>query len=147
MKEVLIEPAGKKEYEKLITVWESSVRATHHFLSESDIIAYRSLILTEYFDQVRLYAVKFEKEVMGFIGINKKSIQMLFIHPDDRGKGLGKTLIDFAKDKHDINTVDVNEQNEQAVGFYEKLGFVTYERSERDGAGKPFPILSMALQK
>lgn len=147
MKEVLIEPAGKKEYEKLITVWESSVRATHHFLSESDIIAYRSLILTEYFDQVRLYAVKFEKEVMGFIGINKKSIQMLFIHPDARGKGLGKTLIDFAKDKHDINTVDVNEQNEQAVGFYEKLGFVTFERSKQDGAGKPFPVLSMALQK
>jgi putative acetyltransferase len=147
MKEVLIEPAGKKEYEKLITVWESSVRATHHFLSENDIMTYRSLILTEYFDQVRLYAVKFEKKVMGFIGINEKSIQMLFIHPEARGKGLGKTLIDFAKDKHDVNTVDVNEQNEQAVGFYEKLGFVTYERTEQDGAGKPFPILSMALQK
>ena len=147
MKEAIIIAAGRKEYEKLIIVWESSVRATHHFLSESDIIAYRSLILTEYFDQVRLYAVKFEEDVMGFIGINKKSIQMLFIHPDARGKGLGKTLIDFAKDKHDVNTVDVNEQNEQAVGFYEKLGFVTYERSEQDGAGKPFPILSMALQK
>ncbi|RLJ79672.1 GNAT family N-acetyltransferase [Pedobacter alluvionis] len=147
MKEAIIVAAGRKDYEKLIAVWESSVRATHHFLSENDIMTYRSLILTEYFDQVRLYAVKYEEEVMGFIGINKKSIQMLFIHPDARGKGLGKTLIDFAKDEHDVNTVDVNEQNEQAVGFYEKLGFVTYERSERDGAGKPFPVLSMALQK
>jgi len=147
MKEAIIVTAGRKDYEKLIAVWECSVRATHHFLSENDIMAYRSLILTEYFDQVRLYAAKFEEEVMGFIGINKKSIQMLFIHPDVRGKGLGKTLIDFAKDKHDVNTVDVNEQNKQAVGFYEKLGFVTYERSEQDGAGKPFPILSMALQQ
>lgn len=147
MKEAIIVAAGRKDYEKLIAVWESSVRATHHFLSENDIMTYRSLILTEYFDQVRLYAAKFEEEVMGFIGINKKSIQMLFIHPDARGKGLGKTLIDFAKDEHDVNTVDVNEQNKQAVGFYEKLGFVTYERSEQDGAGKPFPILSMALQQ
>lgn len=147
MKEAIIVAAGRKDYEKLIAVWESSVRATHHFLSENDIMTYRSLILTEYFDQVRLYAVKFEEEVMGFIGINKKSIQMLFIHPDARGKGLGKTLIDFARDKHGVNTVDVNEQNKQAVGFYEKLGFVTYERSEQDGAGKPFPILSMALQQ
>jgi len=147
MKEAIIVAAGRKDYEKLIAVWESSVRATHHFLSENDIMTYRSLILTEYFDQVRLYAAKFEEEVMGFIGINKKSIQMLFIHPDARGKGFGKTLIDFAKDKHDVNTVDVNEQNKQAVGFYEKLGFVTFERSEQDGAGKPFPILSMALQQ
>jgi len=146
MKEVLIEPAGKKQYEKLITLWESSVRATHHFLSESDIITYRSLILTEYFDQVQLYGIKVEEEIMGFIGLNGKFIQMLFIHPDARGKGLGKTLIDFAKKAHGANTVDVNEQNDQAVGFYEKLGFVTIERSERDGAGKPFPILSMALQ-
>ncbi|WP_431292517.1 hypothetical protein [Pedobacter sp. P26] len=90
MKEVLIEPAGKKQYEKLITLWESSVRATHHFLSESDIITYRSLILTEYFDQVQLYGIKVEEEIMGFIGLNGKFIQMLFIHPDARGKDSAK---------------------------------------------------------
>jgi putative acetyltransferase len=146
MKEAIILAVGRKDYEKLITVWESSVRATHHFLSERDIIAYRSLILNEYFDQVKLYAVKIGEEIMGFIGIHEKSIQMLFIHPDVRGKGLGKRLVEFAKKEHDAYLVDVNEQNEQAVGFYQKLGFTTFERSEVDGAGKPFPILSMALK-
>ncbi|WP_025144413.1 GNAT family N-acetyltransferase [Pedobacter jeongneungensis] len=146
MKDAIIEPAGKKYYEQLIAVWESSVRATHHFLSESDIMTYRSLILTEYFDQVQLYCIKVEQEITGFIGINGESIQMLFIHADARGEGLGKTLIDFAKKEHGANTVDVNEQNDQAVGFYEKLGFVTIERSELDAAGKPFPILSMELK-
>jgi putative acetyltransferase len=146
MKEAIILAVGRKDYEKLIMVWESSVRATHHFLSERDIIAYRSLILNEYFDQVKLYAVKIGEEIMGFIGIHEKSIQMLFIHPDVRGKGLGKRLVEFAKKEHDAYLVDVNEQNEQAVGFYQKLGFATIERSEIDGAGKPFPILTMALQ-
>ncbi|MGN7986664.1 GNAT family N-acetyltransferase [Pedobacter sp. 22226] len=146
MKEAIIEQAGKKEYEKLITVWESSVRATHHFLSESDIITYRSLILTEYFDQVKLYSIGVEGNIMGFIGITGESIQMLFIHPETRGKGLGRKLIDFAKKEHGATLVDVNEQNHQAVGFYEKLGFVTIERSEYDAAGKPFPILSMELK-
>lgn len=146
MKEAIIVAAGRKDYEKLITIWESSVRATHHFLSEQDIITYRALILNKYFDQVKLYAIKVEEKVMGFIGINEESIQMLFIHPDARGNGLGKRLIDFAKQEHGTYLVDVNEQNEQAVGFYEKLGFVTFERSEVDGAGKPFPILSMTLK-
>ncbi|WP_412467631.1 GNAT family N-acetyltransferase [Pedobacter sp. KLB.chiD] len=146
MKKAIIVAAGKKDYEKLIEVWEGSVRATHHFLSEQDIVGYRWLILYEYFDQVKLYNIKVEGEIMGFIGINGKSIQMLFIHPDARGKGLGKRLIDFAKQEHDVNIVDVNEQNKQAVGFYQKLGFVTIERSEVDGAGKPFPVLSMELK-
>ncbi|SDG42768.1 putative acetyltransferase [Pedobacter terrae] len=146
MKEATIVAAVRKDYEKLIAVWESSVRATHHFLSEKDLITYRWLILNEYFDQVRLYTVKVEEEMMGFIGINEKSIQMLFIHPDVRGKGLGQRLIDFAKQEHHVYMVDVNEQNEQAVGFYQKLGFVTVERSEVDAAGKPFPVLSMELK-
>ncbi|WP_208643512.1 GNAT family N-acetyltransferase [Pedobacter miscanthi] len=146
MKEISIEPAAKKDYQQLITVWESSVRATHHFLSESDIITYRALILNEYFDQVQLYCIKENQEILGFIGLNNESIQMLFIHADARGKGLGKMLIDFAKKEYGVNTVDVNEQNIQAVGFYEKLGFITVERSEIDAAGKPYPILSMELK-
>ncbi|WP_316824648.1 GNAT family N-acetyltransferase [Pedobacter miscanthi] len=146
MKEILIEATGQNDYQKLITVWENSVRATHHFLSESDIITYRSLILNEYFDQVKLYCIKIGLEIMGFIGLQGETIQMLFIHPDARGKGLGKTLIDFAKKEHGVTTVNVNEQNNQALGFYEKLGFVTIDRSEIDGAGKPFPILSMELK-
>ncbi|WP_293312223.1 GNAT family N-acetyltransferase [Pedobacter sp. UBA5917] len=146
MKEILIEQAAKKDYQELITIWESSVRATHHFLSESDIVTYRELILDQYFDQVQLYSAKEDGKISGFIGISGEAIQMLFIHADARGKGLGKKLIDFVKKEHGINTVDVNEQNDQAVGFYEKLGFVTVSRSELDDAGKPYPILSMELK-
>lgn len=41
------------------------------------------------------------------------------------GKGLGKNLYQFMKDKTKLTKVDVNEQNPQAIGFYEKLGFQT----------------------
>lgn len=41
--------------------------------------------------------------------------------------------------------VDVNEQNEGAVGFYRRLGFEVYDRSERDGQGMPYPLLHMRL--
>ena len=41
--------------------------------------------------------------------------------------------------------VDVNEQNEQAVGFYLKMGFTVTGRSPLDAQGKPYPLLHMAL--
>ncbi|MDZ8294248.1 GNAT family N-acetyltransferase, partial [Escherichia coli] len=41
-------------------------------------------------------------------------------------------------------TTNVNEQNEQAVGFYKKVGFKVTGRSEVDDLGKPYPLLNLA---
>lgn len=40
-------------------------------------------------------------------------------------------------------SVDVNEQNPQAIGFYEHHGFRTVSRTTHDPSGKPYPILHM----
>ena len=72
---------------------------------------------------------------------------MLFIHPEYRGKGIGKTLLDYSIDKLKVTKVDVNEQNEQAVGFYKYCGFEVIKRSELDSSGKPYPTLHMELKK
>ena len=70
---------------------------------------------------------------------------MLFIHPVSRGEGIGKALTEFAIHELHANSVDVNEQNKQAIGFYNHLGFVETGRSETDGLGKPFPLIHMQL--
>jgi putative acetyltransferase len=43
--------------------------------------------------------------------------------------------------------LDVNEQNEQAVGFYRRLGFEVVGRSAEDGLGQPFPLLHMKTHR
>lgn len=146
MKEFVIIKATSEDYLALIQVWEASVRATHHFLNESDILSYKKLILNKYFDQVDLYCIKEYHAFQGFIGLSGDTIQMLFIHPDQRGKGIGKHLIAFAIAENNVNKVDVNEQNKQAVGFYKHLGFVITERYENDAAGKPYPVIAMELR-
>jgi len=138
-------PAFAAQYPVLIEVWERSVRETHHFLAEADIQYYKPLILEQYFDQVQLFYVRVDQQVLGFIGIAGQMVQMLFVDPIARGRGVGKSLMLFAIDHYSVNNVDVNEQNQQAVGFYQHLGFEVKERFEYDAAGKPFPILSMML--
>ena len=39
----------------------------------------------------------------------------------------------------------MNEQNLQAVGFYEHMGFAAYKRTDNDEEGNPFPLLYMRL--
>ncbi|ADP12586.1 hypothetical protein EJP617_29050 [Erwinia sp. Ejp617] len=40
-------------------------------------------------------------------------------------------------------TTDVNEQNEQAVGFYKQAGFVITGRSPTDNRGRAYPLLHL----
>jgi putative acetyltransferase len=141
----IINFANQFHYPQLLQVWEASVRATHHFLNEADIEHYKPLILNEYFDQLNLYYTTAEAQLTGFMGMSGNHIQLLFIHPSARRQGIGTAFIDFAKATFPQLTVDVNEQNTQAVNFYKKLGFETIGLTEMDSAGKPFPVLTMKL--
>ncbi|WP_341481864.1 GNAT family N-acetyltransferase [Enterococcus cecorum] len=70
---------------------------------------------------------------------------MLFIQVNARGQGIDKQLLRYAIKNFDVNELTVNEQNPQAIGFYEHLGFVTYKRTELDEEGQPYPLLYMKL--
>ncbi len=136
------------EYKEVLDVWEASVRATHHFLKEEDIAYFKPLILNTYLDAVELRCYRDEnRKIIGFVGVADGNLEMLFIHPAHRGKRIGKTLLEYAINSLKVNKVDVNEQNEQAVGFYKHCGFETIGRSELDASGKPYPILHMELIK
>ncbi|MDH7445790.1 acetyltransferase [Aquimarina sp. 2201CG14-23] len=141
-----IDNINKTEYPEVVDVWESSVRATHHFLKEEDIAYFKPLILNTYLDAVTLRCIRNEhKKIIGFMGVADQNLEMLFILPEYRGNSIGKTLVEHAVQQLDIIKVDVNEQNEQAIGFYEHYGFETIGRSELDSSGKPYPILHMKL--
>ena len=136
----------EKDFPEILNVWEKSVRATHHFLQEEDIQLYKKLIFDEYLKAVNLICIRNQdNQILGFLGTDADKIEMLFIHPDNRGQGIGKKLLEYAIHNLKTDKVDVNEQNEQAVGFYKKSGFKIIDRSELDGMGKAYPLLHMKL--
>lgn len=139
----MIDSVAKDDYPQLLNVWESAVRNTHDFLKANDFEFYKSQ-LPAYFDHLKLYAYKNEDgEIKGFLGIAEYKVEMLFIDNSSRGQGIGKELLNFAINKLKTNKVDVNEQNKQAVGFYNHLGFNVVGRSEVDSEGKNYPILHL----
>ncbi|WP_371366476.1 Peptidyl-lysine N-acetyltransferase YjaB [Sporomusa rhizae] len=149
MRDILIQPAVSRnsmETEKLVHIWEQSVKATHLFLTETDI----AMLIPD----VKLGLEAIDKlivakdqlgEPLGFMGVANRKIEMLFISPEYFGRGIGTLLINYAISVLDANLVDVNEQNPKALGFYKHSGFEVYDRSEIDEQGRPFPILHMKL--
>ncbi|AFK02046.1 GCN5-related N-acetyltransferase [Emticicia oligotrophica DSM 17448] len=132
--------------QELIKVWESSVRATHHFLSEEDILFYKSLVEGINFNEFDVYcSFTATDELIAFMGVAENKLEMLFLNPNYIGKGLGKQLTLFAINELKVNEVEVNEDNENAIKFYKKIGFKIFDRTPLDGCGKPYPILKMRL--
>lgn len=126
-------------------VWLRSVQVTHTFVSQADI--------AEMTPQVREYLGSSETEFwvvcdesdrpMGFMGLGGNQIESLFLAPEFLRRGAGRRMIDHARTLHSELTVDVNEQNADAVAFYLAVGFVVERRSELDDQGRPYPLLHL----
>lgn len=145
-----ITSAKAADFDCLTEIWEASVRATHFFLSESDIRDLRSKVREEYLalPGMELLKAGLNNEAAAFMGIfpsadGPANIAMLFVAPEAQGRGLGRALIGWAAEKFGALELDVNEQNPGARVFYEKMGFVQTGRSPVDGEGRPFPLLHM----
>lgn len=129
---------------QVVKVWEPSVRATHLFLSDGEI------------EHIKIYVPQLLREVphlflaedeagnpVAFMGVADRSLEMLFVAPEMRGCGIGKQLVTYGIEHYAIETLTVNEQNPQAIGFYEHMGFHVYKRTELDEQGNPYPLLYM----
>ncbi|MGX5732505.1 acetyltransferase [Pseudoxanthomonas beigongshangi] len=142
-----IDAATEADLPRLLEVWESAVRATHHFLAEADIQLFKPLVRDGYLPSAERLGVARDADGQpcGFIGVEAGKVEMLFVDPNHHGRGAGKALLRHAIEHWGAERVDVNEQNPGAVGFYLHLGFQVESRSGLDGLGKPFPLLHLRL--
>ena len=125
-------------------IWEDSVRASHLFLSEAEIQeikAYVPQALTGV--SHLLVAERAPGQPVAFMGIEGPRLEMLFLSPEERGAGLGRQLLEYGIRHYHLQELTVNEQNPQAVGFYQHMGFETYRRTDCDEQGGPYPLLYM----
>lgn len=143
---MIIRQATNADHPLLLDIWLRAVRATHHFLQPADIEALLVQLRDVYLPAVELWIAQDLKDgPLGFIGLNESHVEMLFIEPDRRGEGIGRALLDHARSSRGQMSVDVNEQNPEAVGFYLHYGFIQTGRSPLDGEGRPFPLLHLSL--
>jgi putative acetyltransferase len=137
-----------EDFPRVVEVWEASVRATHHFLREADIQFLKPLVEDDLKQLEVLVCVRDgDGHVVGFVGVQGAEVAALFVHSAWRGQGIGRRLLSYAVETLGATRLDVNEQNDQAVGFYRRMGFEVAGRSAVDDMGLPFPLLHMRVRE
>lgn len=131
-----------KHREQLLDVWEKSILATHDLLSATDFQEIKEIDATINFNAFDVYCLLDTNNVIGFLGTANRKVEMLFLSPEQFGKGHGKKLLNFAVQDLNVDKVDVNEQNTNAVEFYSKFGFKTHERRDNDEQRKKISIIT-----
>ncbi len=74
-----------------------------------------------------------EGEIFGYGALHGSEITALFVHPDKRGKGIGKSLLGFLLSKIEgSSSLYVAKSNTPAKLLYEKYGFIVVDEFETE---------------
>lgn len=144
---ISIRRSRRSEVRLLLTIWRRAVDATHGFLRSRDRRAIDAE-LQQLLGEVRVWVAADEMDrALGFMLLSQGHIEALFIDPAVHRQGIGRLLVEYALGLSGSLTTDVNEQNRQAIQFYERLGFVLVGRSAEDCQGRPYPLLHMQMKQ
>lgn len=132
------------EASEIIQIWKSSVDATHDFLTAHDRQEIEKEVVGFFSETPVWVATNQDDQPLGFMFLHEGHLEALFVDASARGLGVGKQLISHALALHPDLSVDVNEQNHQAIGFYQHMGFQVSGRSDRDNHGRPYPLLHLS---
>ncbi len=139
----IIRPFQSDEGARAIEIWRAAVDATHDFLTPEDRHAIDAMVCG-FLPNAPLWIAADESDYpIAFMLLDEGHMEALFVDPAHRGTGVGAALVRYALALHPTLTTDVNEQNAQAVGFYERMGFRRTGRSEVDGQGRPYPLIHL----
>lgn len=134
------------DLKRLSNIWfEASMRA-HPFIGERRLIEQRGLIEGEYLPKAETSVACLDGEAVGFISLLGSFIGGIFVAPDRQGFGIGRKLIADALARKGELSLEVYTENEQAVRFYEKLGFQEISRRAIDDLGFPFPNAALTFK-
>ena len=139
-----IRPSTPEDAPAALAIWRSATgEAGHDFLSDSDRASIDGEVATMLPGLQYDLAVDGTGRPLAFVIGDADTIDALFVDPAAQGHGIGRAMVErFAAGKPVVR-LDVNEANAPARQFYEHIGFAGTGRSERDGRGRPYPLLHM----
>lgn len=146
MAELTLRPyLAETDLEPLLKVWFDASRGAHGFLGEEKLNEHKHLVETVYFPKASSLVACLDGQPVGFISLIGNFIGGLFVDPAHQSKGIGRKLVEAARETHPVLELEVYTENQGAYRFYQGLGFAEVSRRPLNDEGLPHENALMRL--
>ena len=118
----MIRKLQKVDINNVADIWLDTNIKAHYFIPaqywKSNLELVKELLL-----QATVYVYEDNQKILGFIGINGEYIEGIFVSDEMQSQGIGKILLNYAKDKRNKLLLNVYQKNARAISFYKREGF------------------------
>lgn len=137
----MIRVLEEKDVDTVAKIWlETNIKA-HDFIA-SNYWKEHYEIIKDMFLQAEIYVYEIEKEIMGFIGLDKEYIEGIFALDQYQKRGIGKALLNHVKAKKEHLSLNVYQKNLNAILFYQREDFcIQYEDVDKNTGEKEYRMV------
>lgn len=115
-----------QDIEQLMNLWLTTTIEAHPFIDQSYWLDSEPLVRNIYLPDATTWIYSQSGNVDGFISVMEQQfIGALFVRHSEQGKGVGKALMEQAQENYPKLLLEVYQQNQTAVDFYQAMGFST----------------------
>lgn len=113
----------ESDLDGVLSAWESASKIAHPFLKEEFLETERYNIPNVYLPNTDTWVAEVDGTVVGFIALMGNEVGAIFLDPEFQGAGIGKSLMDKARELHETLEVEVFKANSIGRKFYDRYGF------------------------
>ena len=118
----MIRELQKSDIDQVADIWLDTNLKAHYFISaqywKNNFELVKELLL-----QTTVYVYEDNQGIWGFIGLNDEYVEGIFVSDEMQSHGIGKALLNYAKDKRSKLLLNVYQKNTRAISFYQREGF------------------------
>ena len=118
----MIRKLQKADINRVTDLWLDTNFKAHDFIPaqywKSNYDAVKEML-----PQAEVYVYENDNKIQGFVGLNDEYIEGIFVSDEMQSQGIGKLLLDFAKEKRMKLHLNVYQKNIRAINFYQREDF------------------------
>lgn len=118
-------------------IWLDANIKAHSFIPK-DYWTDNYAMVKEILPQAEIYVCEDSdtNQIDGFIGLTDNYIEGIFVREGIQSRGIGKQLLDFAKEIKSSMSLSVYQKNTRAIAFYQREQFVIHSESMDDSTNE-----------
>ena len=132
-----------QDLDDLLAAWASASEIAHPFLTQEFLASERQNIPHLYLPNAETWVFDDSGRVVGFIALLGNKVGAIFVHPSHQRRGVGRQLMDKAREQRDELVVEVFKANTIGRTFYAQYGFEIVAEKVHEQTG--FDLLRLRL--